>query len=415
MVCARRSKGCLRIAPLLGAVLLLTAACATVSCGSGAETAGAPEIRLAIPDNNPAAATIEVVGLPRAALSAVRARQLSAGEWTTLLRVTVAPESDAQSPSVSDVPPVAGSYAVTDTALVFTPLFGFDAGRQYRAVFEPSAMPAGEDSRLGSPLVAVVGRPKVQLTPSTVVAQVYPTTDIVPENQLHLYIHFSAPMGLKGGLEHVRLLDEQRHEVIDPFLPLDAEFWNHDHTRFTVFFDPGRVKRGILPNQQMGRSLVAGRRYTLVVGREWLDAQGLPLKEEFRRDFRVGPPDERPLDTGSWRLHAPKGGSRDPLIVTFPEPLDHGLLLRALGVTTAAGGPVYGEMRIEPREAEWVFIAREPWAPGEYHLLVLPVLEDLAGNRIGRAFEVDQFDRVDRQAEPDAINVPFRVDPAVSR
>ena len=69
----------------------------------------------------------------------------------------------------------------------------------------------------------------------------------------------------------------------DPFLPLDAEFWNDDHTRYTVFFDPGRQKRGIPPNQQMGRSLEIGKRYTLVVSRDWPDGKGLPLKEQFRK------------------------------------------------------------------------------------------------------------------------------------
>jgi len=36
-------------------------------------------------------------------------------------------------------------------------------------------------------------------------------------------------------------------------------------------------------------------------------------------------------------------------------------------------------------------------------------LEDLAGNRIGRAFEVDQFERADRSAEPDEVAIPFRI------
>jgi hypothetical protein len=37
------------------------------------------------------------------------------------------------------------------------------------------------------------------------------------------------------------------------------------------------------------------------------------------------------------------------------------------------------------------------------------MLEDLAGNRIGRAFEVDQFDRSDRSPEPERTAIPFMV------
>ena len=76
---------------------------------------------------------------------------------------------------------------------------------------------------------------------------VFPSASVVPENQLRMYIQFSAPMGRRGGLDHVKLLDETGDEVDDPFLPLDAEFWNADRTRYTLFFDPGRQKRGILP------------------------------------------------------------------------------------------------------------------------------------------------------------------------
>ena len=73
---------------------------------------------------------------------------------------------------------------------------------------------------------------------------------------------------------------------------------------------------------------------TLVISREWRDEHGLPLKEEFRRVLRVGAADEKPLDTAAWRIEPPPAaGRRDALAVTFPEPLDHGLLMRALGVT----------------------------------------------------------------------------------
>jgi hypothetical protein len=37
------------------------------------------------------------------------------------------------------------------------------------------------------------------------------------------------------------------------------------------------------------------------------------------------------------------------------------------------------------------------------------MLEDLAGNRIGRAFEVDNFDRTDDSPEPERTLIPFVV------
>ena len=109
--------------------------------------------------------------------------------------------------------------------------------------------------------------------PTTTVTAVYPAAAVLPENTLRLYIEFSAPMGNRGALDFVRLLDERGQDVPIPFLPLQADFWNAEHTRYTLFFDPGRVKQGILPNQQLGRPLEAGREYTLEVSADWHDAQ----------------------------------------------------------------------------------------------------------------------------------------------
>ena len=56
---------------------------------------------------------------------------------------------------------------------------------------------------------ASVGLPAIHGRPSTVVAHVYPSGDVIPENQLRMYIEFSAPMGRRSGIEHVALLDER--------------------------------------------------------------------------------------------------------------------------------------------------------------------------------------------------------------
>ena len=48
-------------------------------------------------------------------------------------------------------------------------------------------------------------------------------------------------------------------------------------------------------------------------------------------------------------------------------------------------------------------------ARGQYQLLALDILEDVAGNQIGRAFEVDNFDTVDKSPNPQRIMIPFTV------
>jgi len=57
----------------------------------------------------------------------------------------------------------------------------------------------------------------------------------------------------------------------------------------------------------------------------------------------------------------------------------------------------------------WSFTPKEFWKAGPHHIVAFGMLEDLAGNRIGRAFEVDQFDRSDKSAEPEKTLIPFTV------
>jgi hypothetical protein len=386
----------LRVAAL--AILVACAAaggaCAA-ACSRSAARESTPAIRLST--SGTGQAYVEVVGLSDSTLDRLADARYSAPEWSSVLRVSV---DDAS-------PPVVGRYEVIAQALRFTPLFPFDGGRSYQVRFDQARVD-GEAAAHVAPLTATVGLPASTAVPSTVVAHVYPTGDVLPENQLRMYIEFSAPMGRRSGIEHVALLDERGEQVEGPFLPLDYEFWNGDRTRFTVFFDPGRVKRGILPNKQLGRALKAGRTYTLLVRSEWQDANGLPLKESYRRSFRVGPADTRPLDTAHWRIDAPPAGGQTPLVVSFPEPVDHGLLFRALGVRRD-GAIVDGDVAVDADETRWSFTPHQPWRAGAYDLLALSILEDRAGNQIGRAFEVDNFETVDKGPDPRTVMLPFRV------
>lgn len=374
------------------------------ACAGSAKSSAPPRIQLNTQTN-----TVDVTGLSAATVAAL-AGAASNGTWTdadwqALLRVSVKAAGGSGS-----TPAVAGTHAIVGGAVRFTPMFPFDEGRQYDVVLDAARLPAVEDDVpwRRQKIAAVVGRPAVARSPSTFVTHLYPSGDVVPANQLRMYLHFSAPMDWRSGYDHVTLLDDRGHEVLDAFLPLDADFWNDDRTRYTVFFDPGRVKRGILPNKQMGRALVAGKRYTLLVKREWRDGHGLPLKEEFRHVFRASPAIERPLTMREWKVEAPAGGTREPIVVTFPEPLDHGLLRRALGVARA-GAPLEGEISIEAAETRWRFTPRDAWAQGDYELVALAFLEDLAGNRIGRAFEVDNFERTDITTEPERNTRTFTV------
>jgi hypothetical protein len=289
-------------------------------------------------------------------------------------------------------------------ALRFTPAFPLDPGRSYRVQFDPGRLPGA--AGLDAPIVATVGQPARDAAPSTVVTRVSPTADTVPENLLRMYIEFSEPMGRPSGVEHMKLLDESGREIPGAFLPLDYEFWSPDHTRFTAFFDPGRVKGGILPNQQIGRALRADRSVTLVIDHEWRDQYGRPLKENFRRVLRIGPAEDQPLDTATWRIQPPAAGGRDGLIVSFPKPLDHALLMRALGVRRE-DAPVEGDVVIDQAETRWTFTPKQPWRPTSCSRSTRSRMSP--ATRSAAPFEVDNFDTVDKNPDPKSILIPFAV------
>src|SRR5262249_24295686 len=94
---------------------------ATAACGRGARTPhlSTPEIRTN--ENTAGTASIDVIGLPDEDLRALRARSMTAEDWTALLRVAVDRDTSA-----ADVPPVSGSYAVAGDALRFVPSFPLD-------------------------------------------------------------------------------------------------------------------------------------------------------------------------------------------------------------------------------------------------------------------------------------------------
>src|SRR5262245_16243020 len=206
---------------------------------------------------------VEVASLPAAALKDLAGVKWDAERWQKLLAVYVHsgdPKKD------QDRPALLGTWRVEGKTVTFRPRFPFSAGVQYRAVYNPAGLPTPARDQAAVEKLFRLPRPQ---TPPTTVSQVYPTGNKLPENQLKFYIHFSAPMTQGNAYKHVRLLDEKGKEVKWPFLELEEELWNNDGTRFTLYFDPGRIKRGLKPREEVGPVLVEGKKYTLVISSKW--------------------------------------------------------------------------------------------------------------------------------------------------
>jgi hypothetical protein len=239
------------------------------------------------------------------------------------------------------------------------------------------------------------------------VEHIYPSGDVLPSNLLRVYFYFSNPMSRDEASRRVHLLDENGRELKDVFLP-GEELWDPGYKRLTLTLDPGRIKRGLTSNQNMGPPIAEGKRYTLVVDGGWLDARGVPMVEGFRKVFRGGPAVRTPPDPRQWKITSPRVGSAEPLVVDFPVPMNYPLLMRMLKVN-GEHGAVGGSVKTERGEMEWQFTPAQPWVAGGYQLSVDTGIEDLAGNHVGQAFDVDVFDKVTEQIATQTISLGFAV------
>lgn len=359
------------------------------------------------PSSAPSA--VEVRGLSPEIQNRLTASPPSAEQWPDVFAVYASESGRSES---QNRPPVMGAYEVAGGVIRFVPRFPIMEGLQLRAVYRPAELfrvLGLTATTVAAAIEADLTIPKKSVSPTAVVQNVYPSADVLPENLLRFYIHFSAPMSQRDSYRHIHLVESTGHEVELPFLELGEELWDRSGTRLTLLIDPGRIKRGLLPREEEGPALEEGKSYSLVIDSAWLDAKGAPLKEASRKTFRVTGPDLKQPDPNQWRIDEPKAGTRDPLVVTFPDALDHALLQRMLWITNSGGDQIDGAVTVEEEETRWRFTPVEPWSLGLHHLVVNTTLEDRVGNNIKALFDVDVFEKVQERLTVTTVRVPFEV------
>lgn len=240
------------------------------------------------------------------------------------------------------------------------------------------------------------------------ITAIYPSGGEVPANHLKFYIHFSEPMRQGVFLEHCTLLDARSQPVPDPFR--EAELWSADRTRLTLWFHPGRQKTGVNLNEEFGPILRPDAGYTLRISGKWPSAGGIPLARDVEKKFHAIARTGRQLDVAEWRLAPGTIGTRIPLAVRFPAPLDRALLLRCVRVADSGGHPLKGTVATAEHEQEWRFTPDAPWAGAPHRLLAESILEDLAGNSLARPFEVDLQAPAPKPV-PAIVEIPFHPAP----
>jgi len=293
--------------------------------------------------------------------------------------------------------PILGELLEDEGRVLFTPLIPFTRGESYEVLYD--------DSVIGTVTIPQLAQSDANL----VVDEIYPTQDTLPENQLKFFVKFSKPMREGESASFMSLLNSDNDTVKGVFLDLQPELWNEDQTMLTVWLDPGRIKRDLIPNLEMGAPLEKGETYRLVISDQWKGKAGGKLDQVYSKDFIVATRDSiSPVPT-SWILDTPKAGTTEAVILDFSEALDYSLLREVFRIRDNANQEISGKWTIGLKEKSIRFTPENPWKTGTYILEIESRLEDLAGNNLNRLFETDLLNASKTAAESDFKRLEFEI------
>ena len=287
-------------------------------------------------------------------------------------------------PGDEDFPDVLGRHEVLEDVVRFIPHFPFDLGIRFRAIFDPRSLGHPELSEV---LTLEFSLPRPMSTVRTRVNQVFPSSDSLPENLLRFYVCFSNPMQRGRSQEQIRLLGPDGRPAPDTLYRPPVELWDRSMRHLTILLDPGRLKRGVGPNRELGPPLMAGQKYTLAIGSGMIDFYGRSLRESFYKSFYVTEAVREPIAVEQWKIVPPAAKGRQPLALRFPKPLDWALLWHTISITTEGDHPIDGRNAIDQDESRWSFIPTSPWIAGLYYVRIASSLEDVCGNSLLEAFD----------------------------
>lgn len=286
--------------------------------------------------------------------------------------------------------PVAGRYSWNGNGILFEPTFPFLRGAIYHAVFSPDAFTNTTGIKIESlpkNLELVFDIPRLE-SPQSFIESIYPESAMVPENLLRMHINFSAPMMPGEAYDHVKLFNERGEQIDKAFLIIDQELWDKERKHFTILFDPGRIKRGLKANMDLGAPLIEGEKYYIVVDSTWRDANGNHLQNNFKKFLDVTTAQRKKITIEDLNVIAPSGDSRQALIIHFDRPMDHVLVSKYITVRNGLLETVAGDFQLKG-DTTLRFIPKHNWKEGSYTVEISPLLEDVAGNNFNNAFDLD--------------------------
>ena len=275
-----------------------------------------------------------------------------------------------------------GKIIDTDTSYIFKPTIPFTKGLKYNVYIRGDLVKS-----------IIIKKDEVNLEKVSV--NIYPSKDTLPENLLKMYFEFSKPMKeVNNSLDYITVRNLTKDSVVDVFLKLSPELWNKNHSRLTLWLDPGRVKTDLIPNKILGLPLQAGNKYRIEINNEWEGVNGGVI-DSYIKEFYVFNRDDKSPNIKEWSHIEPKQNTRDTLKIDFNESLDAVLSKENIFIIDEDENRVEGQVSLTSNESLFNFVPKTSWKKGVYRIDVDPKLEDLAGNNLTRLFDVDNTTKVD--------------------
>jgi hypothetical protein len=282
--------------------------------------------------------------------------------------------------------PVQGRHTLKGEDLVFSPYFPWERGMTYvvRTKQPDTEGPyAYQSFQVGMK----------QSVEKAEVLSIYPSTSELPENLLRFYLYFNTPMKKGQALAHIRLTDAAGNIDNHAFMEFKQELWSPDGKRLTILFDPGRIKRGVSTNRELGPALLEGKRYHLTISGAWQDVFGQELLVETTKEFVVVKAYRQVISVNEWVIYKPAANSYDILGIHFDRVMDHALVQSMIQIQDEERNLITGRWVILEQEQLIQFIPEKSWRRGKYRIVIDSRLEDVAGNNLQSLLDQIELDK----------------------
>jgi hypothetical protein len=270
--------------------------------------------------------------------------------------------------------PVQGRFSYSANYLIFTPYYPFEKGLTYTV--------RTKDLNTGKYFNSDFVLESIEKEDVAELLHIFPSAEVLPENLLRFYLYFNTPMRKGEAMKHIQLVDSKGNKDTQAFIQFKQELWSPDGKRLTLLFDPGRIKRGVSTNLELGPALQEGNTYQLAISGEWQDVYGQKLGMTEKKTFKVGAAYRTAIDIRIWNVNKPEAESTQALTIQLDRIIDRALVQSMIQIKNEKNQKIQGSWEISQNESVLHFTPVEKWQKGYYEILLDSGLEDIAGNNL---------------------------------